>query len=274
MFELRKAGWKSKKTQSSVMTIAQIHQQAAKEQAQKAAQAQSSRESISRGGSRAGRQRDNNEWSVQQPARLPQRPMDTSGLGKISSSGAAPTFAGPASVFSKRGKANAATPPISRQASQANMFSALNEAAEPAAEPTPERKKLNLKPRTKPMPGEGEGEAEAEAEAEEEEDEEPEEEESAEPSAPAGMSEEAAKTKIASDMKELWGEKDQGGSRNPDDIAEYYKALPAERQPLLSIQLVDDAFRLSKVKDAEVVANGLKAALAQSVATLDVLKRG
>lgn len=268
--DLQKHGWKSKKTQSSVMTIAEIHQQAAKEQAQKTAHAaQSSRESMSRGGSRAGRQRDGNDWqSVQQPVRLPQRPADMSNLGKITTSGAGPTFAGPSSVFSKRGKPNAATPPLSRQASTANMFSALNDAPEPAAEAAAERPKLNLKPRSVPMPGE------EKEEGEEEEDEEAEEEEPEAEKSPAVMSEDAAKTKIASDMKELWGEKDMGGSRNPEDIVEYYKALPESRQQLLSLQLVDEAFRLSKYKDAEVIAKGLKLALAENVATVEVLKQG
>jgi translation initiation factor 4G len=274
--DLQKHGWRGKKTASSVMTIAEIHQQAAREQAQKtAAAAQSTRESMSRGGSRAGRQRDGHDWQTpQQPVRLPQRPADMSNLGKITTSGAAPTFAGPSSVFSKRGKAGAAaTPPLSRQASTANMFSALNDAESAAAEPTPERKKLNLKPRSVPMPGE-EKDGEDGEDAEEEEEGEVAEDEVEEEKAPAVMSEEAAKIKIASDMKELWGEKDMGGSRNPEDIAEYFKALPEERQSLLSIQLIDDAFRLSKYKDAEVIAKGLKFALEQQVATSDVLQKG
>jgi translation initiation factor 4G len=272
IMDLQKHHWKSKKTQSSVMTIAQIHQQAAKEQAAKAAHAaQSTRESMSRGGSRAGRQR-NDEWqNVQQPARLPQRPADMSKLGNISTSQTAPTFAGPSSVFSKRGKPAVATPPLSRQTSTANMFSALNDAAEPAAEAAPERKRLVLQPRSVPAPGEEADGAEA-GEVEEGEEEEEEAEEA--PKSLAGMSEEAAKTKIASDMKELWGEKDQGGSRNPDDIVEYFKALPEERQPLLSAQLIDEAFRLSKLKDADIIARGLKLSLEQNVATVEVLKKG
>lgn len=255
MVDLRRNKWHSKKT--GVMTIAEIHAQAAKEQAQKSAQAaQSSREAISRGGSRAGRSRQD-EWQ-QTPARLPQRPIDTSKLGSLSSSGAAPSFAAPTSIFGKNRKANIVTPPMSRQPSSANMFNVLND--------EPERKKLNLAPRTVPVEGE--------AEPEEPEAEEPEPEPEAAATAAGPMSEEAAKTKIASDMKELWGEKDQGGSRNPDDIVEYYKALPEERQSLLSVQLIDDVFRLSKPKDAEIVAKGLKLALEQNAATLEVLKKG
>jgi hypothetical protein len=31
---------------------------------------------------------------------------------------------------------------------------------------------------------------------------------------------------IVHDVEELWGEKDQGGTRKPSDIAEYFEALP------------------------------------------------
>jgi translation initiation factor 4G len=50
--------------------------------------------------------------------------------------------------------------------------------------------------------------------------------------------------------------------------------LPEERQPLLSAQLIDEAFRLSKLKDADIIARGLKLSLEQNVATVEVLKKG
>ncbi|KAK6909957.1 hypothetical protein I203_103983 [Kwoniella mangroviensis CBS 8507] len=289
IMDLRKAKWKSRNKQAGVMTIAEIHQQAAEEKA--AAAAQVSQGSISRGGSRAGRSRDGpqpGEWqsvSANPRAGLG-RPADFSNIGRnISSTGmpSAPTF-GPSSVFARKGKAGAAgtvTPPLSRQPSSANMFSALNDATEPspaegrrgsadAGDNAPQRKKLQLAPRTKPLPGEGEGEGEGEGDEEEEEEEE--EEASAEPAAPKELTEAGAKTKIASDMKELWGEKDQGGSRDPEDIAEYFRTLPEIRRHLLAERLLEDVFRIAKEKDAKVVAKGWKAALEANVVTTDVLR--
>ena len=242
------------------MTIAEIHQQAAKEQvaAQQKAAAKS-RESISRGGSKTGHRRDGpGEWqSVAPAARLPSRPADMSGLGKFSAASGAPSF-GPSSVFNKRKGAN--TPPMSRQASttNVNMFSALNEAENAAAEP--ERPKLNLQARTKPMPDEGEAEPEAETEADAE-------------AAPSTIGPAAAQAKIDSDMKELWGEKDAGGSRSPDDIVEYFTALPEEHQGTLAVRLVEDVFRIAKFPDAQVVANGLGKALEAGI-SVDILRRG
>jgi translation initiation factor 4G len=178
-----------------------------------------------------------------------------SGLGKFSSGAGAPSF-GPTSVFNKRKGAN--TPPMSRQTSSVNMFSALNDAESAAAEP--ERPKLNLQARTKPIEGEAEAEAEAEPEAE------------ADPaSAPMGPA--AAQAKIDSDMKELWGEKDAGGSRNADDIVEYFTALPEEHRGMLALRLVEDVFRIAKFPDAQVVASGLGKALEAGI-SVDILRRG
>lgn len=153
------------------------------------------------------------------------------------------------------------------------MFAMLNEAdsaaAEPA-EPAPQRKKLNLKPRTKPIPGEGEGDSEGEGEQSGEEDEAEAEAGDAKPA----MSKEDAKTKIATDLKELWGEKDTGGTRSVDDIVEYYRALPSEHQHLLSEKLAEDVFRIAKLRDAEVVAKGWAAALKAEAVSADDLKKG
>ncbi|WWD17169.1 hypothetical protein CI109_101607 [Kwoniella shandongensis] len=283
IMDLRRSKWHSRNKQAGVMTIAEIHQQAAQEKA--AASAQVSQQSISRGGSRTGHARRDGpqpgEWqSVSTGPRIA-RPADFSGIGRnISSSGmpAAPTF-GPSSVFARKGKPGAAgsvTPPLSRQPSSANMFSALNEATEgapterrpsaDAGEPAPQRKRLNLAPRTKPLPGDGEEKEDDEEEAESGD-------EADAPVESGEMSEDAAKSKIALDMKELWGEKDQGGSRSPDDIAEYFKALPEARRPLLAERLAEDVFRIAKLKDAEVVAKGWKVSLEQGAATLDQLKQ-
>jgi translation initiation factor 4G len=275
--DLRRNKWRSRK-EVVPTTIAQIHQQAARENAEKAQAAQQVRETISRGGSRSGHSRREGpqpgEWqSVSTGSRPLQRPTDFSNIGRGVSSNlsSGPSF-GPASVFARGKKGGAGgTPPISRQNSSANMFAMLNEAdtaaAEPA-EPAPQRKKLNLKPRTKPIPGEGEGDSEGEGEQSGEE------EEAEAGDAKPAMSEEDAKTKIATDLKELWGEKDTGGTRSVDDIVEYYRALPSEHQHLLSEKLAEDVFRIAKLRDAEVVAKGWAAALKAEAVSADDLKKG
>ncbi|KAK4690002.1 GPI-anchor transamidase subunit U, partial [Tremellales sp. Uapishka_1] len=294
VIDLRKNKWQARNKQAGVMTIAEIHEQAAKEQAQKSAHAAQSarenRESISRGGSRSGQTRGGQpgEWqNVAQGARPTQRPSDYSAFGRnIPSAGTAsqPNFT-PSSVFARKaGKNNVsglATPPISRPTSTTNMFGVLSGEAEPAATAAPaadapQRKKLNLKPRTKPLPGDGEeGAEEAGDDAEGEEEASSEDEAVETPAENTGeMSTVAAKAKIATDVKELWGEKDAGGSRNPSDIVEYFEALPAQCRHLLAEQLMEDVFRISKVKDAEVVSKGWAAALEKEVVTPDDLKKG
>nr|GFD54134.1 hypothetical protein [Tanacetum cinerariifolium] len=88
------------------------------------------------------------------------------------------------------------------------------------------------------------------------------------------MGTEGAKSKIASDMKELWGEKDVGGSRNPEDIVEYFNALPEEHRVLLAEKLAEEVFRISKLKDAEIVAKGWSMAAEQNAVTKEVLIKG
>ena len=261
------------------MTIAEVHQQAAREQAEKsAAAAHAARESISRGGSRAGHSRRDGpqpgEWqSVAAGSRPLQRPTDFSNIGRnISSAGmpSAPTF-GPSSVFNKaRGKpggTGVVTPPLSRQASTSNMFSALrDEPSEPvverrgsndAGETLPQRKKLNLQPRTKPLPEQDDG---GDASGSDEE-------------ATVAVSADSVKPKLDTDMKELWGEKGVGGSRDPEDIVEYFRAIAEEHKTMLAERLVDEVFRSSKVKDAEVVGRGWTQSLSQAVVTLETLKK-
>jgi translation initiation factor 4G len=281
IMDLRKSKWQSKK-EVVPTTLAQIHQQAARENAEKA---QAARESISRGGSRAGHSRREGsqpgEWQPVGTAgpRPPQRPADLSHFGRgVSSAGLpnTPTF-GPTGAFARnrKGGVTGSTPPLSRHASStnmSNMFGVLNEAADSsspaAADAAPERKKLQLAPRTKPLPSKDDDE-DGSDDAEDDDDDEAEAETEANT-----MTKDAAKAKIAMDVKELWGEKDAGGSRNPSDIVEYYTALPAEHRYLLSERLTDDVFRIAKVRDAEVVSKGWKAALDAEVASIEDLSKG
>lgn len=258
------------------MTIAEVHAQAAKEHAEKAAAA--TRESLSRGGSRAGGRRDitqPGEWqNVAGGPRPLQRPADFSNLGKASSQAlpTAPSFGGPSTVFGRnKGKATMSTPPLSRQASvsdisaqHANKFNILSgetpEKPEQKAE-EPQRRKLNLQPRTKPIADDGEGEDGKDNDAAE----------SVEDDAESEMSEEQAKAKIALDMKEIWGEKGLVGTRNPEDIVEYFRALPETRRALLASRLLEEVFRTQKLADAEIVAKGWKLAIEQGTASQDVV---
>jgi translation initiation factor 4G len=148
------------------------------------------------------------------------------------------------------------------------MFSALDMGEGSSSTPErndggePQRKKLELAPRTKPI----EDDQEADEGEEDEQDD--------QPQASAAMTADGAKAKIDSDMKELWGEKDAGGSRNPDDVVEYYQALPEEHRQLLSTRLAEDAFRISKMKDVEVVARSWEKALEEKAVTRQELIEG
>jgi translation initiation factor 4G len=282
IIDLRAAGWKGNKATSSVKTIAEIHQEAAREQAQKSAatNASVSRQSSNRGHPRNGP----GDWQTSQSAApRQQRPADFSNIGRLASSTGAPNFAPQSAFKNRRNGANVSTPPISRQPSQANIasvtnanpFALLNENSEAAdtSEPAPQRKKLNLKPRTKPVEGEA-GDAAEEEEGDESGKESGSEDEVTTPTQSTEMTETAAKAKIDIDMKELWGEKDQGGSRNPADIVHYFRALPETRRPLLVSRLLDEVFRLAKLKDAQVVAKAFSAAVEEGVAATEQLKSG
>ena len=169
--------------------------------------------------------------------------------------------------------------------SNANQFALLNDANE-TAESTeaggaaPQRRRLQLAPRTVPVDGEGgdaapagEGEGEEGAEGSDDQDAESST-ESDEVKTPKPMTETAARAKIDLDMKELWGEKDSGGSRDPDDIVHYFKALPEHHRPLLAVKLYDEVFRTAKLKDAEIVAKGLASAVEEGAASPEILKKG
>lgn len=303
---MRNAHWKGKGAghiQTSQLTIAEVHQAAAREQAQ---QRSSTQQSISRAGSRAGQPRGGggSDWQTAPSQPRPSRPADFSNIGRLSSTNAAPTFAGPQSAFGRNRRGGAAggsqsTPPISRQASQANIpnmsnanqFALLNESGEASESPdaaaaaggaAPQRRRLNLAPRTVPVDGEngeaageqGDDAAEEDGSEEQNDDEDESSAEDEHLKTPKPMTETAAKAKIDLDMTELWGEKDSGGSRNPADIVAYFQALPESLRHLLANKLYDEVFRTAKMKDAEVVAKGLASAVTEGAASPDIVKNG
>jgi len=121
-----------------------------------------------------------------------------------------------------------------------------------------------LQPRTKPVIGvEGGDQVDGEDGSAEEEG-----------SEIAEISDADAKATLDRDMKELWGEKDSGGSRKPEDIVHYFQQRTQNQRVMLAERLVADVFRISKYKDAEVVADGWAAAKEQGVVSYEILKKG
>jgi hypothetical protein len=86
------------------------------------------------------------------------------------------------------------------------------------------------------------------------------------------MSEEQIEQKIKNDVEELWGAKDQGGTRKPTDIVEYFESLPESGRTKLAAKLVEDVFRLSKQTDTDVVVKGFELAFEQDVLTSEQAK--
>lgn len=193
-----------------------------------------------------------------------------SNFGSIKASSGPPTAFGPNSTFfgrKKGGKASEdATPPLSRTPST-NMFSALlegnddSEAASSPADAPQQRKRLQLQPRTVSSTDvdqagkQDEEDVDASADGE------------TESGNGDEMSEEQIERKIKNDVEELWGAKDQGGTRKPSDIAEYFESLPESARTKLAAKLVEDVFRLSKQTDTDVVVKGFELAMEQNVLT-------
>ncbi|PWY99982.1 hypothetical protein BCV70DRAFT_103516 [Testicularia cyperi] len=228
VIELRESGWVPRHDNSAPKTIAQIHADAAKQKAQQDAEnAMRARGGpISRGGSKRGQARGDGPdgWSTVGGVAPPPRPSkagDLSAFGKIErGTSGRPLSFGPSTMLGRKnlgkGSEDGSQPPT-RTSSQTNMFSLLNQAGEGEAAPAeePQRPKLNLAPRTKPLPGsekEGEdkdedGDAAGKGDG-----------------AAADMSDEEAKRKITNDIKEFLEIKDV------NEGVEAYTALPKSRQ--------------------------------------------
>ena len=234
VIELREAGWVPRHDNSAPKTIAQIHAEAAKQKQQQEAEAalrQSRGGPMSRGGSKRGQARGEHGpdgWSTVGGAAPPPRPTkagDLSSFGKIERGGSGrPLSFGPSTVFGKKaqgkGSEDGSQPPT-RTNSQVNMFSLLNQSGDgdsaPAAAEEPQRPKLNLAPRTKPLPG---AEKSEEGDADEKKDEGDEDEEEA----AANLTDAEAKRKIENDIKEYLEIKDVN-----EGLAAYTE-LPANRR--------------------------------------------
>ncbi|SPO30845.1 related to TIF4631 - mRNA cap-binding protein (eIF4F), 150K subunit [Ustilago trichophora] len=252
VIELREARWVPRHDNSAPKTIAQIHAEAAKQQQQKDAEnaARARGGPISRGGSKRGQARGDGPdgWSTVGGVAPPPRPSkagDLSHFGKIErGTSGRPLSFGPSTMLGRKnqgkGSEDGSQPPT-RTSSQTNMFSLLNQAGEGDAAPAeePQRPKLNLAPRTKPLPGaddkedgedkdeEGEGEDEGKA---------------------SEMSDEEAKRKITNDIKEFLEIKDVS------EGVEAFNALPASRRSQFVDSIVGSAIEKKKEDVANVAA--------------------
>jgi len=245
VIELRERKWVTRNAVAAPATIAQIHEAAAKEKAAHDKEYTQRQISMSRGGSRRGGDRNEQPqanpegWAVAgNTARPPSKAGDLSNFGKISK--APPTVFGPSSVFAGK-KADSKRESLSRTSSSSNMFSMLQNAesgGDKTPDAQPQRRRLVLQPRTKPLE-----QAEAQQQAESSEDE-----EASTSAVPTEMSEEAAKKKIDEDSKEFFG------VRNLDEAEVYFTALPAQYHHKLIDKLVSTAVE-SKEADAHLVSD-------------------
>jgi translation initiation factor 4G len=247
------------------------------------------RDPMSRGGSRRGEHRGAyggqpgpDGWTS--VAAAPPRPLPTAGdltqFGKISKAPGGPLTFGPSSVFAKNTKeTKGREASISRTNSTSNMFAMLNSeaAAEPPApgkssrppsrkasadftqtgvpEP-PQRKKLTLLPRTKPVPGDAKVEEESAAPSEVSEDD-------GEPS----LTEDQANAKIDEHLKEFWA------VRNLEEADSYFPSLPGAFKARFLDKLVGSAFE-RKEADAKLVAEFLARAVEKEACPTSSLEEG
>ncbi|KAF9529696.1 hypothetical protein CPB83DRAFT_893220 [Crepidotus variabilis] len=240
IIELRDRKWQTRQGQSvaAPTTIAQIHENAAKDRAAAEKESFQRQMGMSRGGSRRGGDRSDypqvgpDGWAVAGPTAPPRAPPKAGDLSKFGqiSKGQPMTF-GPGSVFAgKKGPASEVKrESISRTNSSSNMFSML-EAAEKPTEPQ-QRKRLALLPRSKPVEADAAEAAESDASEEV-------------PVAPEMTEKDAAK-KLDEDIKEFFSVK------NMDEG--YFTDLPVKLRFKL-VETFTSAVLEKKEADAQLLA--------------------
>ncbi|CAO1637043.1 unnamed protein product [Parajaminaea phylloscopi] len=236
VIEMRGAGWKGKQEAAGPKSIAQIHEDAAKQKQQAEAElaARSRGGPPSRGGSRRGQQRGDfpgpgqavgpDGWTSVGGAPPPPRPTragDMSAFGKIERSGSGRPLSlgmGPNSFFAKKQQKSSedGSKPPSRTSSSANMFEMLGQAENEQGQSSgrasggaSERPQLNLAPRTKPLPQANGTTGSASEGAEDGDDQDDDEEEGEgdgedEDEEPKELDDSAASRKISEDVKEFF----------------------------------------------------------------------
>ncbi|KAI9568879.1 armadillo-type protein [Boletus coccyginus] len=273
VIELRDRKWVARSAVIAPTTISAVHEAAAKE---KAAATEAHRHiSMSRNGSRRGGDRTVESgpdgWTMAggSLARPQPKAGDLSQFGKISK--AAPMVMGPSSVFTKKDNKRDS---LSRTSSSSNMFSMLSQNPELAVDPTakssrppsrkpsvdlgqggapepPQRKKLQLLPRSKPTSTEETPPPASEDESE----------------VPVQMSEADAKKKIDEDVKEFFA------VRNMEEADVYFTNLPDEHRFHLVDRLVGSALE-SKEADAVLVSEFFAQAASKGQCTSEVFEAG
>ncbi|PKI85858.1 hypothetical protein MVES1_000199 [Malassezia vespertilionis] len=230
VIDLRSNNWVPRHDTTAPKTIAEIHADAAKQQQRKETEKFSRHDNpISRGGSRRGQQREreptgSDGWSTvggqAQPARS-SRAGDLSEFGKGIDRSSGKLGSGPQSIFSRKSQGKGSDSGTeSPTQSKTNMFDLLNSGEADA----PQRKPLQLQPRTKPAED-------------------------------AGLSEEDAKRKIGNDVKEYLAIRDVG------EGVQSIESLPSEHRAAFVDALVSAV--LDKKEEHVTDAGRLLAALSE-----------
>lgn len=128
-----------------------------------------------------------------------------------------------------------------------------------ASDAPPQRKRLTLLPRSKPIEPEAQQQQESSSSSEDEE--------VPTSAASAEMNEEAAKKKIDEDSKEFFG------VRNLDEAEVYFTALPAQHHRRLVDKLVSAAVE-SKEADAQLVSDLFARAVSKNLCTPVAFEEG
>ncbi|KAG6850865.1 hypothetical protein H0H93_007483 [Arthromyces matolae] len=267
VLELREKKWVSRTVVTAPSTIAQIHENAAKEKAAAEKDAYTRQISMSRSGSRRGGDRGDypqvnpDGWAVAggNAARPPTKAGDLSNFGKINKNTAAALTFGPSSVFTKKGSENKRES-ISRSSSSSNMFSMLSQGeqvAEQPKAPEPQRKRLVLAPRTKPTIDEQAAKSESDPESD------------GDLAAEAAeMTEEEANKKIAEDLKEFLA------VRNLEEAENYLVTLPAVHHFRLVEKFTSRAIEVLKEADSQLLAEFFASATEKELIAVDALEQG
>jgi len=279
VIELRERKWIPRIQTAAPTTIAAVHAQAAEETAAKEKDYQRtlsmSRSGSGRGGHRGAQPQVGlgpDGWSVagNAPSRVPPQAGDLSNFGKISKTNS--MMFGPTGVFAKEKNLQDSASP----SRGSNMFSQLMENPELAAEaatarpswrPTheasvnlgsdgspeapPQRRKLNLLPRTLPQRNETQDHSRSEPLD----------------STASSISEEEAKTRVGEDSKEFFSVRDL------DEAEVYFSKLPSEHRWLLIDKLVTSAIE-SKDSDARLVAAFFSRAVSKDLCSPEAFEKG
>ena len=235
-----------------------------------------SRRGGDRGGGPAGEQQADG-WSVAggSTPRPPPKAGDLSNFGKINKSG--PVVMGPSSVWAGKKDGVKRDSTLTRVNSSSNMFMMLGRDAETMPEtgskpsrpssrrtsvdlgtPEPQRRKLQLLPRSKPVEEENKINGGSADHSEEE----------GGDDAPPTMSEAEANKKIAEDIKEFFSV-----VRSIDESEHYFSNLPSEHHHRLVDKMVSKAIE-SKEADGKLVADAFARAVEKNLCSISAFEEG